>query len=292
MKLLVQVHRIVKECKAQGEFIPFHSHPFYHCIYVVGGRGRIQIESQSIEAYSGLFLRIEPGVKHAIFGDAAMQSFDIKFSVEGLYQERLRHLPLAIRLDDYEQALIMGVFHLAIRGEPYAEDLINTRMTELLLLLLRRESQTEQETFFPPHADGSSAAFYPALVYIEQHPDQMPSIAFLAELCGYTTAYFSTVFKRSFGCSPVQYLHRKKVELAREYMLTMDCSVSGLAMRLGLDPDAFSRIFKKVTGMSPSQYMCRANSDVGINISPDSPYLPAGEFEVPKQHSSEPFQNK
>ena len=73
------------------------------------------------------------------------------------------------------------------------------------------------------------------------------------------------------------------MELARERMLTTDCTVSELAEQAGMDPDSFSRMFKKVTGISPSQYLRRVNSDVGINISPDSPYLPSGAFEIPKQ---------
>lgn len=281
MSLSVQVHRIVKERKGRGEYIPLHTHPFFHCVYVIGGRGRVQIGAQTVSARRGLFLRIEPNVEHAIFGEDAMQSFDIKFSAQGSFLEELCRLPLAIPLDGYERSLIMGVFHLAVRGEAYAEALINTRMTELLLLLLRGEKRDTAASAPPP--DGSRAALYPALAYMEQHPDQMPSVSFLAELCGYTPSYFSTVFKQSLGCGPARYLHGKKVEFAREQMLTADCTVSELAEQVGMDPASFSRMFKKAAGISPSQYLRRVNSDVGINISPDSPYLPSGAFEIPKQ---------
>ena len=281
MSLSIQVHRIVKERKGQGEYIPLHTHPFFHCVYIIGGRGRVQIGAQTISAHRGLFLRSEPNVEHAIFGEDAMQSFDIKFSAQGSFLEDLNRLPLAMPLDSYEQALIMGIFHLAVRSEAYAEALINTRMTELLLLLLRRE--TRNTVSFTVSPDGSRAALYPALAYMEQHPDQMPSVSFLAELCGYTPSYFSTAFKQTCGCSPARYLHRKKVDFAREQMLTTDCTVSELADQVGMDPASFSRMFKKITGISPSQYLHRVNSDVGINISPDSPYLPSGAFEIPKQ---------
>lgn len=281
MSLSLQVHRIVKERKGQGEYIPLHTHPFFHCVYIIGGRGRVQIGAQTVYAQRGLFLRIEPNVEHAIFGEDAMQSFDIKFSAQGSFLEDLNKLPLAMPLDSYEQALIMGIFHLAVRGEAYAEALINTRMAELLLLLLRRERRNTVAFAAPP--DGSRATLYPALAYMEQHPDQMPSVSFLAELCGYTPSYFSTAFKQAFGCSPTRYLHGKKVEFAREQMLTTDCTVSKLADQAGMDPASFSRMFKKFTGISPSQYLHRVNSDVGINISPDSPYLPSGAFEIPKQ---------
>lgn len=281
MSLSVQVHRIVKERKGQGEYIPPHTHPFFHCIYVISGRGRVQIGDQMVDARRGLFVRIAPQVEHAIYGEDAMQSFDIKFSAQGDYVERLNKLPLALPLDAYEHGLIMSVFHLAIRGESYAEALINTRITELLLLFLRRDAR---ERSFPAPLPGSSrAALYPALAYIEQNPSQTPAVSFLADLCGYTPAYFSTAFKQAMGRGPAQYLREKKVELARERMLTTDCTVSELAEQVGMDSASFSRMFKKATGISPSQYLCRVNSDVGINVSPDSPYLPSGSFEIPKR---------
>lgn len=281
MSLAIQVHRIVKERKGRGEYIPLHTHPFFHCVYIIGGRGRVQIGTQAVDARRGLFLRIAPNVEHAIFGEDAMQSFDIKFSAQGAFLAQLNELPLVMPLDSYEHALIMGIFHLAVRGEAYAEALINTRMTELLLLLLRREAR--DFTFCASLPDRAHAALYPAQAYIEQHPDETPSIAFLAELCGYTCSYFSTAFKQAFGCSPARYLQGKKTDFARERMLTTDCTVGELADQVGMAPDSFSRMFKKVTGISPSQYLHRVNSDVGINISPDSPYLPSGDFEIPKQ---------
>nr|WP_326185292.1 AraC family transcriptional regulator [uncultured Oscillibacter sp.] len=281
MSLSVQVHRIVKERKERGEYIPLHTHPFFHCVYIISGRGRVQIGSRVIDARRGLFLRIAPHVEHAIFGEDAMQSFDIKFSAAGAFLEPLNALPLALPLDAYEHSLVMSIFHLAVRDEAYAEALINTRMTELLLLLLRREAR--ESVSHPMLPGGSGASLYPALTYIEQHPEQMPPVSFLAGLCGYTPSYFSTAFKQALGCSPARYLHRKKVELARERMLTTDCTVGELAAQAGMDAASFSRMFKRETGISPSQYLRRANSDVGINISPHSPYLPDGDFEIPKQ---------
>ena len=281
MAFSVQVHRIVKEKKGHGEYIPAHTHPFYHCVYVISGRGRIRIGTKTVDARRGLFLRIAPQVEHAIFGEEAMQSFDIKFSAKGEFLDAVNALPISMPLDTYEHTLVMSLFHLAIRGEAYAEDLINARMTELLLLLLRRDVKETPSCLLPPDTAGSS--LYPALSYIDQHQDQMPSIAFLAELCGYTPSYFSTMFKEVIGCSPARYLAGKKVDLARELMLTCDCTVAQVAERLGMEPETFSRVFKKATGISPRLYLHRANSDVGINISPDSPYLPEGPFEIPKQ---------
>ena len=281
MSLSVKVHRIVKERKERGEYIPLHSHPFFHCIYVIGGLGKIQAGAQVVEARRGLFLRIEPEVEHAIFGEDSMQSFDVKFSAQGAFLEPLSRLPLAIPLNGYEHALMINVFHLAIRGGDYAEALINARMTELLLLLLRRETLKDGVYAAPPERPGT--ALYPALAYIDRHPREMPSVSLLAELCGYTPAHFSTVFKQAFGCGPSQYLQEKKIARAQERILTADCTVGELAEDAGMEPASFSRRFKRKTGISPSPYQRRAHSEVGINLTPDSPFRPKQEFEIPKR---------
>lgn len=281
MPITVQVHRIVKERKGHGEYIPPHTHPFYHCVYVISGSGYIRIGEQNVEASRGQFLRIAPNTEHAIYGENAMQSFDIKFSAQGDLLKAVNDLPVRMPLDLYEHTLVMSLFHLAIRGERYTEELINARMTELLLLLLRRGVREPEFGIFPSQAN--RACLHPALSYVENHPNEMPSVAFLAQLCGYTPSYFSTVFKELMGCSPAKYLAGQKIDLARELMLTTDDSVSQIAERLGLEPETFSRMFKKATGISPSIYLRRANSDVGINISPNSPFLPDGPFEIPKQ---------
>lgn len=281
MPIFVQVHRIVKERKGHGEYIPPHTHPFYHCVYVISGSGYIRIGEQNVEASRGQFLRIAPNTEHAIYGENAMQSFDIKFSAQGDLLEAVNDLPVRMPLDMYEHTLVMSLFHLAIRGERYTEELINARMTELLLLLLRRGVREPESCIFPSQAN--RACLHPALSYVENHPNEMPPVAFLAQLCGYTPSYFSTVFKELMGCTPAKYLAGQKIDLARELMLTTDDTVSQIAERLGLEPETFSRMFKKATGISPSLYLRRANSDVGINISPNSPFLPDGPFEIPKQ---------
>ena len=281
MALQIQVHRIVKERKGTGEYIPFHSHPFFHCVYVLGGRGLVQIGSETVSAKKGWFLRIAPHVEHAIFGEEDMESFDIKFSAQGDFVEFLSRLPLSMPLDEYQQNLVISIFRLAVKGEAYAREIINVRMTELFLLLLRRNNRGNADTALFP-GEGSPA-FLPALSYVDQHPDESPSISFLANLCGYNPSYFSTAFKAAFGCTPARYLAGKKIRLAQEQLLSFNCTVSQVAQSLGMEPAAFSRKFKKSTGMSPSQYLHRANSDLGINIEPDSPYLPAGPFEIPKQ---------
>ena len=60
------------------------------------------------------------------------------------------------------------------------------------------------------------------------------------------------VFRERFGCTPVQYLRRVRLDTARRLLLTTDLSVMDIASQSGLqDPAYLARLFKERFGMPP-----------------------------------------
>jgi AraC-like DNA-binding protein len=59
-------------------------------------------------------------------------------------------------------------------------------------------------------------------------------------------------FRTYQGTSPYQYLLRRKMNLAAEFLLASDGLVKEAAARVGFsDPDHFSRVFRAVHGVPP-----------------------------------------
>lgn len=281
--LSIKLHRIVKEKKDFNEYIPPHSHPYFHCVYVIDGEGKIVIDDETIIATKGTFIRINPDKTHSIFGINNFHSFDIKFTAEGSLYNDIASSPVAVSFSSYEESIVMDIFHQAVTNDLYTEEIVNARMTELMLLVLRKsESESVSFQYHIPDISQNNA-LYPALMYINANLSQYLSIADLAELCGYNSAYFSTVFKKTFGYSPLKYIALKKAERSKKLMLTTDLSITEIAESLGLELVTFSRMFKKIVGLSPLKYHNRANSDLGINVSKDSPYIKDADFEMPKK---------
>ncbi|MEY8356405.1 AraC family transcriptional regulator [Lachnospiraceae bacterium 54-53] len=290
---MLTLHRIVKQKKGRNEYIPLHSHKYFHCIYGLSGEAMIQIHEDSIRAGKGMFVCLCPGTPHAIFGIDDFQSFDIKFSCSDGLSRMLGTLPACTVLNRFEDVILKDIFHEAIRGECFAEEIINSQMTGLVYRLLRKERSGLQAGGEIPSsaavADDKASFFHlsPAIRYIDAHLDEDFSVASLASLCGYNVSYFSTVFKRTYGLSPRNYVNSQKIGKAKDLLLTTDYSITQISGLLGLQLHTFSRMFKNSVGISPLQYYNRANSDIGINVSKKSPYAIESPFEIPLKHLPE-----
>ena len=77
----------------------------------------------------------------------------------------------------------------------------------------------------------------------------------IAKLLNLERSYFSTIFKKSVGISPQQYLNEFRLNKAAKLLVSQHFSVSEAAYATGYtDIVNFSRMFKKHFGMSPSEY--------------------------------------
>lgn len=285
----LKLHRIVKEIKEKDEYIPAHAHPYFHYIYALSGEGLVYLDNEKFLLRSGMFLRCNPNVTHSIYGINSFQSFDIKLSCSNDLFPLISDGKPCVALGMYEDGLIKEIFHEAIRNDLYAEEIINAKMLELVFRILRKSTSTSNETTDTLLATNlndkktkCSSLVY-AKQYIEENINKTISISHLAQLCGYSTAYFSSSFKEAYNCSPSKYIAMKRVEKAKLLMLTTSLNITQIADFVGVELHSFSKMFKKIVGISPIQYYNRANSNIGINISKNSPYVKDVDFEIPKK---------
>jgi AraC-like DNA-binding protein len=91
--------------------------------------------------------------------------------------------------------------------------------------------------------------------YINSHITEPVLVAHLCALVQRSEAHFSRSFKRTFGESPHSFVVRCRVELATQYMLTTDASLSDIALRCGFADQAhLSKHFRQAAGQSPAAW--------------------------------------
>ena len=91
--------------------------------------------------------------------------------------------------------------------------------------------------------------------YIESHITGPVLVADLGALIQRSEAHFSRSFKRTFGKSPHAFLVRRRVELAAQYMLTTDESLSDIALRCGFADQAhLCKHFRQAAGQTPAAW--------------------------------------
>ena len=85
------------------------------------------------------------------------------------------------------------------------------------------------------------------------HPWHLPE---LADLSGYSVSRFSELFRTQYGYSPTQFVLRQRINLAKQYLLSGQASVSYIAEVCGFQSaNYFCKYFKQVVGCPPSQYL-------------------------------------
>jgi AraC-like DNA-binding protein len=105
--------------------------------------------------------------------------------------------------------------------------------------------------------------------YIDAHITGPVLVADLCALVNCSEAHFSRSFKRTFGESPHAFLVRRRVELAAQYMLTTDASLSDIALRCGFADQAhLCKRFGQAAGQTPAAWRRAYRSYHAENAAP------------------------
>ncbi len=85
-----------------------------------------------------------------------------------------------------------------------------------------------------------------------------------ARLCGRSISTFKRDFKKLYNTTPGKWLIRKRLDLARNLILTTDFTIQQICYDCGFESDShFIRSFKKLFGMTPKQW--RISKKVSLN---------------------------
>jgi AraC-like DNA-binding protein len=97
--------------------------------------------------------------------------------------------------------------------------------------------------------------FEKVLDYIHTHLDEQMTIPQLSKIACLSHTYFSNLFSKLIGTSPLQYINKRRIEKAQELLLVTDDTVYQISRAIGIDDEFyFSRLFKKTVGISPDRY--------------------------------------
>ena len=89
---------------------------------------------------------------------------------------------------------------------------------------------------------------------IDSRYNQPITTQWLADQMGLERCYFSTLFKKQIGKSPLDYLNSVRIEKACNLLKETDAPISSVAESVGMSDKSFFRIFKKLVGKTPRQY--------------------------------------
>ncbi|MFD1676510.1 helix-turn-helix transcriptional regulator [Alicyclobacillus fodiniaquatilis] len=90
--------------------------------------------------------------------------------------------------------------------------------------------------------------------YLRQHYTEKINYKALGEALRFHPNHVARCMIRVFGCTPLQYVNRIRIEQAKLLLISTDWSIERIAECCGFGQMAyFSRLFKKTEGMQPNQ---------------------------------------
>ncbi len=97
--------------------------------------------------------------------------------------------------------------------------------------------------------------FEPVLNYIDRHINEHIDAQTLASVINLNKVYFSNLFAKTFGVSPIKYVNYKKMNIAATMLAENKMSVKEIAYSLGYENEMyFFRLFKNTFGITPANY--------------------------------------
>ena len=130
-------------------------------------------------------------------------------------------------------------------------------MARFQLLQWHSDGQAAFKVFNPP-TDHGDAAVLTAQRWIAEHAQVANPIEKMADRAGLSTRTLARRFKQATGQSPVAYVQRVRIELAKRSLETGGEPIEEISWAVGYEDSAsFRRLFKRLTGLTPGEYRHR-----------------------------------
>lgn len=256
----------VPELEHAGEYwapahwgIEPHAHGVWELLLQLSGDAIWESGGREYHLQAGDLFAVAPGVRHLVRRPArARHHFlyaAINLDVVWQRQPDLRvhwTQPLVHRQgSEALTAPFRALLREASQDRPYAAAAIRCTL-DLLLIEATRLLEVQGTA-------GASRVIHPAIVTVRDHLDGAPErdwkLAELARLVGLSPTHLAEIFTRDIGEPPHRYVLRKRMERARELLLTTGLSITELATELGFSSGQhFAAAFRRHTGTTPRDY--------------------------------------
>ncbi|MDD3832784.1 MAG: AraC family transcriptional regulator [Oscillospiraceae bacterium] len=260
---------------------PFHTHHSLEISCVVEGVGEYIIDNHSYDLQKGDIIIINNAEQHRLvlsentpFHHIVIH-FDPSFIWNSLSNDLDYNFLLVFfergpnfsnRLDRSNPAtacifkLILDILEEFSSKRLCYELIIKIKLQTIFTEILRNYDYIDRRKVVKPLSGADILNLNTVMRYIDSHLDSDIRLKELADIIHISPAYFSTMFKRFNGISPIEYIVNRRVQRAIELIKTSSVSLTEIAISCGFNNGTnFYKAFRKVTGRTPASY--RRNLD-------------------------------
>lgn len=260
----------VSKCEYPAKHVikPHRHDEYYHLIFVLNGAGNIVVNDSTYRAKINQLYIVKPMVKHGIYASSnkPLNTVEFKFSFSNDYTENVLKL-----LPEYYENTSIAIRNAFIsivdeirKQDNYFEEVLVLHLMQVVYYLSRDlgSEAMSLENIDERDTCGSGLEKYKSLknvtMYIKENYWKDISLSDMAAMVHLSPVYFCSVFKESYGISPMNYLQNVRVENAKKLLANSEKSVTDIAFEVGFQSGHyFSRYFKNHEGISPNDFRRR-----------------------------------
>lgn len=165
-------------------------------------------------------------------------------------------------INNYELAQLINKLISISTGDQLTKDILaNLTLKELLVRIMQMQNLQEIKDNQEQLSNANRFAYI--LQYIKTHLTEKLSIEALSQMAYMSKASFFRVFKLELGISPVDFIIRERIQLAKQFLKNPYCSIADACFKAGFNNQHyFSRVFRKLEGITPSNYKAKEISSL------------------------------
>ena len=250
----------------------FHDHFHSELVIILSGTGEHLLNGEKRSVSAGDVLLIHPGVIHGYDKTADMELVNILYDAKRLYLPVLdgyslplfrlffpedprrvscSALPLMhLEKDELKKAAnIINEMNRELNENRSGNNLLSLALLMQIIVILCRAGEHSVKKSASPFRIGKSIS------YLKTHYHTGISVKDLAKQANMSTRNFFLIFKKTTGCTPIQFLINLRITHASELLLHTNLNMTEIAQECGFsDSNYFCRKFRETTGMSPQKF--------------------------------------
>lgn len=220
-------------------------------------RKRLDSLPQFMDYYPAICVTISNG-DQGRFTHILRDIFDSIFN-EQIPPKQTKHklIELIYMMSSYAQSCGLSYKeNVALAMTEYADlVLCSSYLEDIFKHLLNYHIFLSKELEHLPERDAAQAFREPIQEYVKKHYGEEITLKSLAFITGYSTYYFTRLFKKYFGCTLTEYLLQFRIEQSKKLLISQTDSLGMIAEQCGFESaNYFSRCFRQRVGVTPTKY--------------------------------------
>lgn len=240
--------------RRQAVSFPLHAHNYFEIEIVLQGSGTQWLNGREYSLRAGCVYLLRPADFHEVRDTEEAVLWNVSFTEALIPPETLEPLLAgqyhSVQYFDSQRLSRLDRAAALLQEEAACGGSVQPLMAYLLAQILDGDAEPSE-----------SSPIRRALLYLEAHFRESPSLSQAAEQACLSPVYFGSLFKQYTGKTYVNYLNARKVACAK-MLLENGVSVTDACFSAGFGSlSGFLRVFRRFTGLSPDDYRRQHRKD-------------------------------